>query len=408
MKHRPGDLRRRDFLRGGVAATLGLSTAGLESLAGTPPPRVRRYRPLGRTGLEISDISFGSSRTRDPQAARHALSLGVNYFDTAESYPIGRGEDSEEALGEALAGARERVVLASKTHAGARDRRDRLMRNLEGSLRRLRTDRIDVYFNHAVNDVERLRNPEWFEFTERARQQGKIRFTGISGHAGRLIPCLDHALDHDLVDVVLVAYNFGQDPAFYERFVRRFDFVAVQPDLPRVLAKAHRKGVGVVAMKTLLGARLNDLRAHERPGGTFAQAAFRWVLASPHVDALVVTMKTREQVDEYLAASGGTQVSEADGRLLARYLERNGRSQCRPGCGACQGSCPHDVPIGDVLRSRMYAVDYGDLEMGRGSYAALGTDASACLGCAGSPCLAACSHGLEVPALTRDAARRLG
>ena len=77
----------------------------------------------------------------------------------------------------------------------------------------------------------------------------------MSGHGGHLIECLDAALDEDLVDVILVAYNFGQDPAFYERFTKSFDLVALQPDLPRVLAKAHSKGVGVVAMKTLMGAR---------------------------------------------------------------------------------------------------------------------------------------------------------
>ena len=60
------------------------------------------------------------------------------------------------------------------------------MRALEGSLRRLRTDRIDIYFNHAVNDVARVQNPEWPEFVAKAKQQGKIRFTGVSGHGGRL------------------------------------------------------------------------------------------------------------------------------------------------------------------------------------------------------------------------------
>src|SRR2546429_631219 len=101
------------------------------------------------------------------------------------------------------------------------------------SLRRLRTDYVDVYFNHAVNDVERLKNPEWHEFTARAKQQGKIRFVGMSGHAGRLIQCLDYALDTNGVDVILVAYNFGQDPAFYQGLTRSFDFIARQADLPR-------------------------------------------------------------------------------------------------------------------------------------------------------------------------------
>src|SRR5260370_37628242 len=132
------------------------------------------------------------------------------------------------------------------------------MRSLEGSLQRLRTDYVDVYFNHAVNDVERLKNPEWHEFTARAKQQGKIRFVGMSGHAGRLIQCLDYALDTNGVDVILVAYNFGQDPAFYQGLTRSFYFIPPQATLPPVLQKAKAKRVAGAAVKPLKGPTLTE------------------------------------------------------------------------------------------------------------------------------------------------------
>lgn len=292
-------------------------------------------------------------------------------------------------------------MLASKLDAGARESAASLMRRLEACLRRLRTDHVDVCFNHAVNDPARLTNPGWQEFTEQAKAQGKIRWRGMSGHGGRLVECLDLALDRDLVDVVLVAFHFGQDPAFYERFTRSFDFVAVQPELPRVLEKAKRKDVGVVAMKTLRGARLNDLRAYETGGATFAQAALRWVLSHAHVDALIVTMKDPAQVDEYLGASGWARSRAGDLPLLAAYEERNGASQCRYGCSACADSCPNGVAIPDVLRARMYAEDYADSALGRESYAALGEGAAACLSCADRAC--ACPHGVAISALTTRA-----
>jgi predicted aldo/keto reductase-like oxidoreductase len=378
--------------------------------AASDPPRIQRHVRLGRTGLEISDIGFGSSRLRGAEElVHHALERGINYFDTAESYT---GGVSETTLGRALRGKREQVVIASKVEAEADASRDRLMESLEGSLKRLRTDRIDVYFNHAVNDVARLKNPEWPEFLALAKQQGKIRFAGMSGHGGRLVECVDHALDHDLVDVLLLAYNFGQDPAFYQKFTARFDFVARQPDLPRVLAKAKGKDVGVVAMKTLMGARLNDMRPYERGGASFAQAAFRWVLSDPHVDALVVTMKTREGIDEYLGGSGWKLPSRADLLLLASYVERNGALECRYGCDACASACPHAVPISGVLRSRMYAEDYGDQELAHTEYVGLGAAASPCLGCAERSCSRACPHGLDVASLTlrthRSLAQRIG
>jgi hypothetical protein len=291
----------------------------------------------------------------------------------------------------------------SKTSCGADDSREDLMRALEGSLRRLQTDRLDVYFNHAVNDVARLRNPAWPEFVTRAKEQGKIRFTGMSGHGGRLVECLDFALDHDLVDVVLVGYNFGQDPSFSQRFTASLDFVAVNPGLPRVLARAKAQNVGVVAMKTLRGARLNDMRPFERDGATFAQAALRWTLASPNVDALVVTMTSREQIDEYLVASGWEEPSRADLRLLERYEARNGSTQCRYGCSACLAACPSAVPIPDVMRARMYAEDYGAPSLAREAWLETGARGDACLSCAQESCAGACPYGLAIPDLARRA-----
>ena len=353
----------------------------------------------------ISDIGFGSSSLSGDEAlVRHALERGITYFDTAESYQDGR---SEETLGRALAGHRDEVVIASKTTAAADATRAEIMGSLDGSLRRLRTDRIDVFFNHAVNDVRRLQNAEWAEFATRAKAAGKIRFTGMSGHGGRLVECLDFAVDQDLVDVVLVGYNFGQDPAFLQRFTAGLDFVAVQEDLPRVLVKARSKGVGVVAMKTLRGARLNDMKPFERPGGTFSQAAFRWVLSGPNVDALVVTMREPAQVDEYLVASGTSLPTRSDLRLLERYEARNGHEQCRYGCRDCEDACPVGVPIADVLRTRMYAEDYCDLALARSELARLHTDASACLSCAHKLCTGRCTHGLDISALTIRAQRAI-
>jgi predicted aldo/keto reductase-like oxidoreductase len=396
---------RREFLLRGAAlgAVPLVASLGAEGAdATTPPtPQVRRRVRLGRTGLEIPDIGFGASRLAgDVALVQHALARGITYFDTAESYA---GSESETTLGRALAGRRDDVILATKTHGGAAATRAELAANLDASLKRLRTDRVEIYFNHAVNDPERLRNDEWLEFASRAKQAGKIRFTGISGHGGRLVECLELALEAKLVDAVLVAFNFGQDPEFYERFTGSFDFIATQPELPRVLKKARAQGVGVIAMKTLRGARLNDMRPYERRGATFAQAAFRWVLASGLADALVVTMNDTAQVDEYLGASGWTALHREDAALLRRYARHTETSQCRYGCGDCTGACPHGVSIPDALRLRMYAEDYQAPGLVADAAAEVG-NLAACLTCDGSPCRTACPHGVAIPALTKRAA----
>ena len=397
---------RRRFLEVGTGVTAGLAGLGLASgVSRADAPRIRRHVTLGNTGLRISDISFGSSRSSDPRLVRHAAARGITCFDTAESY---RGGRAEEAIGEALRGERDRYVITSKHKAWGGETRRQMMAALEGSLRRLRTDYVDIYFNHAVNDVRRLQNPEWAEFTERAIRDGKIRFRGMSGHGGALVECVDYALDHDLADVILVAHNFAQDPSFYEKLRARLHYVALQPELGRAIERASSKGVGVIAMKTLMGARINDMRPYESGGATFSQAAFRWVLSNPHVDGLVVSMTSTADIDEYVAASGSGPIGAADMPLLARYAALQGPRYCRHACNACEGSCPAGVEISEVLRTRMYDVDYRDPVLARADYAALGAGARACLACDGAPCLGACPNGIPISAFTRDAATRLG
>ena len=382
-----------------AAPSPSISGTAPPSISGTAPPApgVQRYVRLGRTEMKISDISFGASRLRtgEEHLVHHALDRGINYFDSAEGYTDGA---SETVLGNALRGRRDRVHLVGKRITGSTESSASMMTALEESLRRLRTDYIDLYMTHAINSIDRLRNPEWHAFTDRARQQGKIRHVGVSGHAGNLAECLEYALDEDMVDAMLVAYNFGQDPKFYERITRSFDMIATQDELPRLLQKAKTKDVGVVAMKTLMGARLNDMRPFENQGATYAQAAFRWVLSNPNVDALIISMTDRALIDEYLGASGATAVASTDLPLLQRYAALNGHTYCRQACNRCEGACPYDVPIADVLRTRMYATDYGDVEFARREYALLPTRADACLSCSGAPCKDACPHGIDIHA----------
>ena len=401
MPHHTDSLPRRDFIRKSAFAGLG---AGLLPFAramnaDAAQNRVRRYVTLGKTDIKMSDISFGSSRlgSDEEDLVHHALDLGINYFDTAESYSWG---ESETTIGRALKGKRDKVYIASKTHAGPSDKKESMMSSLEASLKKLQTDYVDVYFNHAVNDVDRVSNPEWSEFTALAKKQGKIRYSGMSGHAGNLIACLDYCIDNSVVDVFLIAYNFGQDPAFYQRFTRGFDFIARFPKLPLALARAKAKGIGVIAMKTLMGARRNDMRPYEQGGATFSQAAFRWVLSNPNVDSLIISMTSKENITEFVGGSGWKKISRREVPILKKYARLNGTSYCRHACNDCAGACPENVPIADVLRTRMYATDYEDVRFAKAEYSMLGAGASACLTCSHQSCAGSCTHGLPIEKMT--------
>ena len=396
-------LNRRTFLGTGAVAGLG-TLAG--SKRATAEPTIKRHVTLGKTGLSVSEIGFGSASSQDPALIRHALERGITFFDTAESYRFGW---SEEAMGEGLKGVRDQVVLTSKTKAGAHDTEADMMEALEGSLKRLQTDYLDIYFNHAVNRVDRMQNEAWASFTEKAKQQGKIRFRAMSGHGSQLARCLDYAIDNDLVDVILCAYSFGEDPDLIDRLKHTFHYVAIQSDLPPVLDKARDKNIGVIAMKTLMGARLNDMRPFEKEGRTYAQVALRWVLSSPRVDAALISMTRDFEIDEYVGASGQDDERAGDAELLGRYAALQSGRYCRHGCNGCEGACPEGVEIAEVLRTRMYDVDYRNPALAHEDYAKLPQrGAAACLTCEHQACLGACPHGIPIPTFTRDAARRLG
>ena len=161
-------------------------------------------------------------------------------------------------------------------------------------------------------------------------------------------------------------------------------------------------------MKTLMGARLNDMRPFEDEGRTYAQAALRWVLSSPRVDAALISMTSPDNIDEYVGASGQEDDRAGDVELLGRYASLQSGRYCRHGCSHCEGACPENVAIAEVLRTRMYDVDYRNPALAVEDYAKLGPGAAACLTCDHQACLDACPLGIPIPEFTTDAARRLG
>ena len=117
-------------------------------------------------------------------------------------------------------------------------------------------------------------------------------------------------------------------------------------------------------------------------------------------------MKRIKQIDTYLEASG-TDLTALDQQALDRYASRFGRDYCRTGCDDCEGHCLAGVPIASILRYQMYFEDYGEEKQAMQSYAALGRNAAACLGCDLESCTAGCPHGLSVALKVRSAHRSL-
>ena len=398
-------IARREFLRQGalLGASLGLQPLAASGAIPELPPRVRGRRTLGRTGLEISDIGFGSSRASsgDEALVRHALERGITYFDTAESYT---GGDAEETLGRALEGPRPRWCSRPRPRLRPARRATTSWASLEGSLRRLRTDHVDVYFNHAVNDVASAAEPGVGGVRDaRAKARGQDplhRHVGSRRAAGRVPRLRDRP---------------RASPTWCWS-----DTTSARIPRSAALHDGHgfRGGAGGSAARAAQGARegrgrggdedaaRREAERHEAvraAARTFAQAAFRWVLDEPErrrAGRHHERPGAGRRVPRRVRPAGPTR---ADLRLLERYESRNGHEQCRYGCNECANACPLGVPISDVLRTRMYAEDYGDLALARRELAQLESDASACLSCAHQACAGSCPHGLDIPGA--DAAR---
>jgi predicted aldo/keto reductase-like oxidoreductase len=345
--------------------------------------RIKGYRRFGRTGYRISDIVLGSGRIKGEKGVaivREALDRGVNYIDTSPDYSAA---GSEKTVGEAVRGRRDQVFLATKFctphgHLGPEAPVAEYKRVLEESLERLGTDYVDLVHIHSCDEVERIRSETMHEAFDRLKEEGKVRFLGFSSHTPRLVDVAHEAIASGRFDVMMLAYHHG-----------------IWPELAEVIAQARREqDMGVVAMKTLKGAKHHGLAGFREHADAYSQAALKWVLSNPDVSAAVISFSEHQHVDEYLDASGGGLAPE-DVAVLSAYDRAAAGSYCAPHCGACHASCPEGLPIADVLRHRMYFEDYGDEKEAMRLYAALPKNAAACAGCS-APCLGACPIGVPI------------
>jgi predicted aldo/keto reductase-like oxidoreductase len=260
------DVNRRAFLKtaaaGGLAATLGEfggDIAKAAELAGEIP-----MRTLGNTGLRVSIIGLGGfhvglpEKEEDSIALVHrALDLGINFFDNADSYQEGH---AEERMGKALAGRRQKIILMTKGESrDAKGSRGAL----EASLRRLRTDYLDIWQFHAVGKLEGLNQilgpGGAMETAERAKKEGTIRFIGITSHYGPEV--LLAAIQRFPFDVAQMPINVV-DPHFMS--FRK-----------TVVDEAVKRNVGVIGMKPLGRGNIVSLQVAK------ASEAFSWLWSQP-------------------------------------------------------------------------------------------------------------------------------
>lgn len=303
-----------------------------------------QYRNLGRTGLRVSEIGFGAwaiggdawgpVQDADSLAAmERALELGINFIDTADVYGDGR---SESLVSKAISGRRDEVVLSTKgglmghhrdpDREPVYDRPERVVEACEASLKRLKTDRVDVYFCHIWWDKHE-ETEAFIEAFEQLKRDGKVCAVGVSTND------LDHIKHFDRdggLDVVQLDYSIlNREP---ER---------------EILPYLQERGIGVVVRGPLRMGILtgkfsegttfpegdirrswpeeqwfkNSLEKVERlrsleDGRTLGQLALRYAINHPAVSVAIPGAKNPAQVEANAAASVRPLLSEEDLRLI--------------------------------------------------------------------------------------------
>jgi len=320
-------------MKGASSAVLGLAAAHFwkvdSSFADRKKAVTPEYRTLGKTGLRVTAVSMGVMNCSDPAVLHRAFDLGINFYDTANSYMAGK---NEEMVGKAFRKKRDKVLIQTKVRFHSAEKESR--RDLETSLRRLQTDHVDVLLVHALKAPEEVSNPALIEFLRAMKKEGKARFTGFSSHTN-MASLLRQAAKSTSHDVALVSYNFTHSS-----------------DLKEAVASAAKSGIGVVAMKTQAG----GYKAKDMGGLSPHQAALKYVLADQHVSTAIPGVTTIEQIEE-CAAVMGTALSKKDVDALGQY-ESHLRGKICTMCGGCIGECPYGVAHGDFLRVVMYHDGY--------------------------------------------------
>ena len=321
-----------------------------------------QYVTLGKTGLKISRVGFGGIPIQriDAEKAKPLIDAliecGINDIDTARGYTV-----SEEYIGGAIDGRRDKFVLATKSMARTREAMEA---DIETSLRNLRTDYIDLYqiHNPSLAELEQVIAPGGaLEALMEAKAAGKIRHLGLTAHMAAVF---ERALELDWVETVMFPYNI------------------VETQGEELMAKCREKNVGFICMKPMAGGALED-----------ARLALRFIRQNENVSVVIPGMYDIREIDENLAAVEDTSALTEDELLKIQTIRRElGTQFCRR-CNYCQ-PCTAGIAISGIFVLEGYLNRYGLGDWAKQRYAAMGKKAGDCVGC--GACEKRCPYQLPI------------
>ena len=333
------------------------------------------YAVLGRTGLKAAAVSFGGIPIQRADAANtravvDALEAhGINYIDTARGYTV-----SEEYLGAALEGRRDKFILATKSMARTAPA---MAADVDTSLRNLRTGYIDLYQIHNLpeREIEQVFSPGGaYETLAAARDAGKIGHIGVTAHSA------------DALRVLVEQYSDQLETVM-------FPFNIVENQGVETLRLARERGRGTIAMKPLAGGNLEDYAL-----------ALRYIAAAGVCDISIPGMGSPEEVDRNASVDLSAPLTAEELSECEAIRRELGEHFCRR-CGYC-APCTVGIDIPSNFLMANYTRKYGLADWARGRYEGLAHHASECVKC--GACEKRCPYDLPIRQMLEGVAQVFG
>lgn len=320
------------------------------------------YKRLGKTDLRVSRFGFGAVQIcRIPEAdavglVREAVDRGINLIDTAHGYP-----DSEEILGKALKGIRDKVIITSKSFETSKDT---FLNDLETSLKRLGTDYIDIFlFHDASRDkkLDELINNGVVEALIKERVKGKIGFIGFSCHNPDIIERYYSIADFS---TLMMPVNFVST-----------EFVEGNYD------KLVKEDIGIMGMKPLGGGRIEDARVSLKYINQFEKVI------------PIIGMQSIEEFEENLKLINIKEpIDENDRKIMQEIKEELGDKFCR-GCGYCL-PCEQDINIPEINYLKVFFKQFSFDEVVKPERTRVVEKVDDCIEC--GECIERCPYNLDI------------
>jgi uncharacterized protein len=379
---------RREFivkpiLWAGAASVLGGTDLLLANPLNETATGPALQRTLGKTGLTIPVVSMGVMNADVPGLLRRAYEVGIRHFDTAAGYQQGR---NEEMVGQVIKemGVRDKVMISTKQPSRSRpqnvaEAKKRFVEGVESSLQRLQMDHVDILYYHGVDSVEDAQAQGPLEALHSLKRDGKTRFVGISTHKTQDV--VNEAIRLNLFDVALVMLNYT---------------MAQDAGVLNTIERAAKSGIGIVAMKTQAGGTVRpDAKLPKTLPPVSQTALLKWVLNHEFVTTAIPGFSTYEHLEQDFSVARNLAYTDEEERFLADRTFSAQAEFCQQ-CGQCKEDCPEHADIPALMRSHMYAVQYGNAGRAREMLAsvAAGRGLDACDGCAS--CVVACRNNVQI------------